>query len=354
MDNKKLKVLHVLKSSVYSGAENVVITLIKHLNNQFEMAYLASQGEIEDVLKRENITYYLLEQYSRKGIAKVFNTFRPDIIHAHDFTATVICSFIKGDYRLISHLHYDPPWVGRWNLKSILYAYCNRKIQRVLLVSENMFQNMVFAGFFKGKAVVVKNPLDLDCIRRKAEEEISNLSKYDIVFVGRFVEQKDPQRFIHLIAKLKESGCTDVSCLMLGEGILEEECRQLIYSLNLADNIWLAGFQDNPYAFMKFASVLVMTSRWEGFGLVIAEANALGVPVLSTPTAGARELLGDGAWELYDSDEMFIKKSKALLLDDTQYEKYARIAAERARGFDNIDEYLLRISAIYTSEVENR
>ena len=54
-NDRKLRVLHVLKSSIYSGAENVAITIIKQLNNRFEFIYVATDGPIREKLEEEKI-----------------------------------------------------------------------------------------------------------------------------------------------------------------------------------------------------------------------------------------------------------------------------------------------------------
>lgn len=348
--SKRFKVLHVLKSSVYSGAENVVITIMKHLGEQFEFAYLAVKGEIEAVLKREQLSYYLLEKYTRKAIGKVIREFEPDVVHAHDFTATVFCSSLKKDFYLISHLHYDPPWVQHWNLKTVLYAGYARKIDKLVLVSHDMISSMVFTKDLKvkpSKICVIKNPLDIRRIKQDAETEGSDCSCYDVIFVGRFVEQKDPQRFIRIINEVKRKGLVNIACIMLGKGELFEECRGLINELELDANIQMAGFQQNPYRYIKNSKILSLTSKWEGFGLVLAEANILGVPALSTKTSGACEVLGKDAWEICNTDAEFTEKITGLLTKDMQYQNIKKAVQKRSQKFDNLEDYMERITLIY-------
>lgn len=353
MENtKKIKVLHVLKSSLYSGAENVAITIIKYLDDAYETAYLAMHGEIEEVLRKEGIHYFLLNKYTRHNISEVIKEYQPDIVHAHDFTATVFCAMIHQPFHLISHLHYDPPWVHNWNLRTVTYWCCKKRIDKVLTVSSDMFQNMVFAKGFAEKIRVVKNPLDIKRIKHNAyNEPYDGPLNIDVIFVGRLVEQKNPQRFIRLVNALKKEGLYNLYSVMLGDGELRGECMRLIKELGLEGNIQLLGFQSNPYAYMNKSSLLLVTSRWEGFGLVIAEANILGVPVLSTKTSGATEVLGKGAWEICESDEAFIQKAKQLLTDSAQYEVKGAEAKERVRRFSKMEDYMSHITSIYEEEV---
>lgn len=347
---EKLKIAHVLKSSIYSGAENVVLTIMKGLREEFEFLYIATEGPIREKLKEEQVPFKLLERFDRKHLSQALNEYQPDIVHAHDFSATVLCAAVPGRFRLISHLHYDPPWVKNWNGKTLCYALCSRRIETILTVSENIFRSMVFAGKCGGKLQVIGNPVDGRQIRSLArlpalqpEEE----SGCDMIFVGRFVEQKNPERFIELVKKAKERGWLEIQAWMLGEGELLEKCRDLISNLKLQDNIGLKGFQSNPYPLIRQAKLLCMTSRWEGFGLVAAEANLLGVPVLSTDNSGCREILGEGAPELCRSDEEFLEKIFLLHESPEVYEQWRQRSLARAEQFDNMDRYMETMAAIY-------
>ncbi len=350
--SRKIRILHVLKSSIYSGAENIVISIIKQLGKNFDLLYLASEGSIRERLDEEKISFVLLEKFNRISLEYVLREYRPDIVHAHDFTATVICASLKGDFRLISHLHYDPPWVNRWNAKTFVYSIFWKRIERVLVVSENMFQNMIFKEKFKDKMIVVGNPIDVENIKQKANLKLLKDKEYcDLIFVGRLVYQKNPQRFIQLVASLKENGWNSISAWILGDGELYFDCKELIDRLDLHENIKMRGFQDNPYPYIKHASIACITSRWEGFGLVAIEASMLGVPVLTTPNSGCREIFGEGAPEICDSDEMFIEKILFLRNSLEEYRIWHDRSLEHSMRFNNMERYMGLLSCIYRNEV---
>jgi glycosyltransferase involved in cell wall biosynthesis len=70
-----------------------------------------------------------------------------------------------------------------------------------------------------------------------------------------------------------------------------------VRELGLEEDVALPGFVDNPYKYMKRAAVFVLSSRWEGFGIVLVEAMALGTPVIATDCpSGPAEILEDGRW----------------------------------------------------------
>ncbi len=343
--NGSIKVLHVLKSSTYSGAENVVITIIKNLPGNYESAYAASDGEIRFVLEKEKIKHYLFDKFTLSNLIKVVKDFDPDIIHAHDFSATVACANLRGRFRIISHLHYDPPWVKTWNLRTMVYVLSTSKISKVLSVSAKSFENMVFSKLIKKKYENVRNPIDI-----KRVLALGNLDEqvgiYDLLFVGRFVEQKNPQRFINIVNLLAQKG-QYLKCAMLGVGDLTEECEQLIAHYGLQKQIELLGFKKNPYIYMKSAKLLCVTSKWEGYGLVVVEANILGTPVLSSYTSGVVEVLGENAIELCGSDQEFIDKIQLLLNNYSEYEEWKNMTLKRVKQLTKLDEYIRKIDQVY-------
>jgi glycosyltransferase involved in cell wall biosynthesis len=82
--------------------------------------------------------------------------------------------------------------------------------------------------------------------------------------------------------------------VILGEGEERPALESLAASLGVADDVSLPGFVDNPYAWMRHASVFAVSSRWEGFGNALVEAMACGTPVVSTLCDGPREILEGG------------------------------------------------------------
>jgi glycosyltransferase involved in cell wall biosynthesis len=83
--------------------------------------------------------------------------------------------------------------------------------------------------------------------------------------------------------------------LILGEGEERHALQRLVETLGVGSDVALPGFAANPFAYMARASMLVQTSRWEGFSNAVAEALACGCPVVATDCAGGtRELLADG------------------------------------------------------------
>lgn len=144
---------------------------------------------------------------------------------------------------------------------------------------------------------VLANPVDIDRVRASAAEPIDDavLPSGDgplIVAAGRLAEAKNYPLMIEAIAELRRR--LPVRLCILGQGELEPSLRQSIAARQLTDAIALAGFQSNPWKYIARADVFLLTSRYEGFGNVLIEAMACGVPVVATASAGTRDIITQG------------------------------------------------------------
>ncbi|MCK0769387.1 glycosyltransferase [Chromohalobacter canadensis] len=116
-----------------------------------------------------------------------------------------------------------------------------------------------------------------------------------ILAVGRLTAQKDYPTLLKAFAALRAH--RDARLVILGEGELRDTLEAMVARLGVAEDVAFLGFVDNPYAWMRQASLFVLSSAWEGFGNVLAEAMACGTPVVSTDCpSGPAEVLENGAW----------------------------------------------------------
>jgi glycosyltransferase involved in cell wall biosynthesis len=144
---------------------------------------------------------------------------------------------------------------------------------------------------------VVPNPVDVDAVRQLASEPIG--AEFDsrwespvLVAAGRLAEAKNYPLMIDAVALLRAR--IDARLFILGEGALEPALRARIAQRRLDDAVTLCGFQRNPWKFIARADAFLLTSHYEGFGNVLVEAMACGVPVIATSSAGTRDIVRDG------------------------------------------------------------
>jgi len=195
---KKIKILHILNTGSYSGAENVVISIIEHSNKYANSVYAGREGSIKEILETKGIDYYKLDHLDIKNIRKAIRKIHPDIIHAHDFTAGIITSFSTVSIPIISHLHNNSPWLKTLCLKSFIYGISCIKYKKILTVSDSIMKEYIFGKQLGKKTKRVGNPVDIYNICEKAEKAFY-VDSYDIVFLGRLSFAKNPFYFLEII-----------------------------------------------------------------------------------------------------------------------------------------------------------
>ena len=285
---KKKTVLHILASNKFSGAENVACTIIENMNEDYNMIYCCPHGPIDETLIKKRIRQAPLNKFNIKNIKKAINNYHPDIIHAHDFRASCIVSFLKCNNTVISHIHQIPIWFTKLNMRTKLYDFCSRKFDKIVFVSNSIYKSYVYKEKIKNKTSILYNYVDEGKILRLSSEKY--LKTYDACFFGRLSSEKNPLEFIHIIDEYKKKYNKTIKACMIGSGNLEAKCKSMISEKQLDDNIDLLGFQENPYKIVKKCKVVIMPSIYEGFGLAAIESVILNKPVLNSGVGGLKEI----------------------------------------------------------------
>lgn len=194
-----------------------------------------------------------------------------------------------------------------------------RSLDKVLVPNRSNFEQLVSVlPDIKHKVHIVNNFCNYDEVYEKSEIEPIEYdkSKINIVTVARISPEKGIDRAINVFNRLKNAGYS-FTYHVIGGGGNYEELRQLVRDNGLNEYIFLHGYDSNPYRYIKNANLFLLPSRNEAAGLVIDEARALGVPVLSTKTVAAEETLAqhDCGWVCENSDDG-LYNGIAKLLDD--------------------------------------
>lgn len=298
-----MKVIQVLNTSEYSGAENVAIGICEGLRERgVEVAYASRIGCVGDVLKQHDVRYIRLKEITVKCIRRMIQEEKPDVVHAHDIFAGVICALaaIGTKCGLVTTLHNNGFENRRVSVKSVLYLIAMIKARKAFFVSKACYDGYMFHKWFAEKCEVLDNIIDVENV---VDIGGSAVKKWDIVYVGRITYQKDPLRLLRVIEMIREE-IVDVRVAIVGDGDMMDETCEEVKRLGLANNVELMGFRDDAIEIMAASRVMLMTSRWEGTPMAVLEAMALHVPVVATPADGLKEVI-DGRW-LCDKDEALV------------------------------------------------
>lgn len=274
----KKKVLHLLFSNSYSGAENVACTIIENVSDKYDVYYCCPRGPIEEILKKRKIKYLPLNKFSLFEVKKIIKNNHFDIIHAHDYKASFMMGLVGFKGKIISHLHCNYDFCSKWNIYTISYYLVMRKFSKIVAVSKEIVDNAIFAKNNKDKFVVIDNVIDKNRVINKSHE--FKTKKYDLIYVGRLTKIKRPEMVIEITRKLKEE-IPNIKTCIIGKGELDEECIELIKKYNLEANVDMLGFCDNPFPYMANSKVGLLPSLHEGLPMTVIESLILRVPVLN-------------------------------------------------------------------------
>ncbi len=187
---------------------------------------------------------------------------------------------------------------------------------------------------------VVHNPIDVAAVNEASREPLEAgdeqaWTRPAIVSAGRLAEAKNYPLLLEAMALLRRR-VPSARLFILGQGDQEPQLRRQIASLGLTDVVRLCGFQRNPWKYFARADVFALTSRYEGFGNVLVEAMACGVPVVVTSSPGPLEVVRDNVDGVIVSEHTAAAVAGALeslLTDDGRRARMAVAARDASRRF---------------------
>ena len=310
---KKIKVFLMIPSLGGGGAEKVMITLLKHLDKkkfQSTLVSIAGQGPYLSLLP-QNASYINLNskkvRYALPKLLKLINDEKPDIVFStlrHLNVYILLFSFffpkqtkiVVRESNTVSHsLEYS----SHKRIHTMLLKRAYPRSDLIICQSKGVANDLIDNFGIKASLIEqIYNPVDLDYIDRMSGEKtidwpFANGQKI-IIAMGKLTKQKGFEYLIKAFAIVSEQYPT-IKMSILGTGPDEQKLKNLARELEVYDKIFFAGFQINPYAYLKNSGFFVLSSLWEGFPNALLEAMACGLPVISTDCpSGPSEIIEQG------------------------------------------------------------
>ncbi|KAF1021676.1 MAG: N-acetyl-alpha-D-glucosaminyl L-malate synthase [Acinetobacter bereziniae] len=271
--------------------------------HQVKIAYLKGNIVVRPENKSIELIYIGLESliYYKSACnkyKKIIKDYQPDIIHSHMVHANIFTRIMRFFYKipkLICSAHNSNE--GGF-LRMLGYRYTNHLSDINTNVSKEATELFKIKKAFDSSAITIYNGIDLSKFRKKevnkSEILLNNIdvNKIIILAVGRLNVQKDYPNLIKAISLLKGNSSQTFKLLIAGDGEQRDAIEELIKKLDLEDDVILLGRRNDIAELMSVADYFVLSSAFEGFGLVVAEAMACETFVVATDCGGVKEVMG--------------------------------------------------------------
>ena len=342
-----MKILHILGTDQMSGAERVHLDILRRLKKDNEVFYASPDGSIRNDVEASGVTFVPLDPERPGNIRDIFRKLSPDVVHAADPRMSFKCA--RAGVPFISHLHANCTWMERICPNSAALAYAAKRAEALIAVSESIPDRFVFRRAMEGKLRVLPNTVDRERILSLSAADHDG--EYDLVFVGRLSDVKRPLLFLEIFEELKAQK-PDATAAVVGDGEMRGDVERYIME-RMIGGVTLFGYDPNPYRIMARSRVMLVTSEYEGFGLVAVEAMTLGIPVVAFPAGGITEIARAGGFISNTAHEAS-SLALDLLRDDELYTDASRRADETSRRYTDVDGYVEKIKEIYEDCVRGR
>lgn len=319
-----MKILYVITGLGQGGAERVVCDLADEMfkkGHEVKIAYLIgdvlTKPEHEEIeVIKVNLSDFktLLPAYIK--LSKIIKKFKPDVVHSHMVHANILMRLVRmlvPINKLISTAHNSNEG-GK--LRMLVYRITHNLADVTTNVSNEAvkaFESMRAVPCDEMRAIY--NGIDLDKFfydlnaRSEIEQEL-NINSDDkiILAVGRLSEQKDYPNLLNAIHALKKECDFAFKLIIVGEGELRALIENTIDRLDIRDNVVLLGRRDDIPQLMSAADLFVLPSKYEGFGLVVAEAMACQCLVVATDCGGVAEVLNNSEFLVSPNNPTLLKE----------------------------------------------
>lgn len=342
-----MKILHILCTDRLSGAERVHLDILSKLKDENEVVYASPDGPVREAVESAGVRFIPCDTDSVRVLKELYKREKPDVVHAADPRMSFKCAIAGIPF--ISHLHNNCPWMKKLSLNSLALKFAVSRADSVIAVSDSVIDDYIFKSSAAGKTYIIPNVVDRNRVERMADADFD--SECDVLFVGRFTEQKRPLLFLEFVKKLTERIPT-LTAIMLGEGELLPESREYA-AKNSIKNVSFLGFDPNPYRIMAKSKLIVFTSHYEGFGLVAVEGMILGKPFLAYPVGGIAKI-AEGGGVTVTTLEGSVDAAYRLLTDRHYYSEASAKAEKCSRCYTDVENYIEKIKSIYAKSVERR
>lgn len=324
-----IRVLHVIGAMDRAGAETFVMNTFRSIDrNQIAYDFLVHTNDdcdYDNEIRSLGGNIYRLPKFNglnypqyKKACRQFFQEHPEiDIVHGHIGSSAPI--YLKeakrAAKRTIAHSHnYSPSRSPSMNMY--------RALARPVVKHADLFFACSYEAavdrFGKGvadseKSLIVNNGIDLTLYQRNSElaKQAKDALGFDkepiFIHIGRFSEQKNHKYLIEVFKGIKER-MPDARLLLVGRGPNEDNVRKLVHDAGLDESVHFLGIRADIPDILRASDVFLFPSLYEGLGIALVEAQAVGLPCLVSDRIPEISIMTDRVQQLpIDDSEMWVE-----------------------------------------------
>ncbi|HEV7180701.1 MAG TPA: glycosyltransferase [Candidatus Baltobacteraceae bacterium] len=308
--------LHILPSIRGYGAERQIVELLTRLSSaEIDAALLTIYAPPEQACDAFAFPVFHAGRKNRRDFLFIgrlvgeIRRFKPDIVHTHTHVGRYWGRFaaLLAGARIV-HTEHNPCDFRRTRLERVADWLLHRVTAKVVTFFPEQGRSLSdFDHFPFEKLAIIPNGLALPDSRSANRTESRKLlavpdDRFAIMVIGRMEYQKNHILALRAVAALPDEVRNAIVIYFAGSGEDETLLRGLARALDLDGAVRFLGYRSDVPKLLDGADLLLMTSWFEGMPLTLLEAMIAGVPIVSTPWTGARNMLGDGRFGFLTAD----------------------------------------------------
>lgn len=352
------------------GAENLVCNLAdKFLERGHEVQLISLLGEPIVTPKSSQVSIYNLRINKRnpatwfsgvRYFSHAIRSFKPDVVHAHSFHSIILARLMRPilNYpKLISTGHSHREGEG---VQGKIYKLTDRLSDVMTNISLESTDTLNRRLNTRKKAITVYNGIDSDVFRFSSKGRSSLRKELDIddgekllVAIGRLNPQKDYPNLIEALKIIeKKNPTSNIKVAFIGDGDIsyKRELQKMIGDKLSRTRVNFLGIRRDIPDCISAADIFVLSSAWEGFGLVVAEAMSCERVVVATDSGGVREVVGDAGFICppQNAEALATALTQAMSLSAPEAEALGKKARNRVVQNFSLDAAVDRWLELYT------
>lgn len=374
MENKKIKILHLLPLGTVGGMEQYVYSLCHFADrNRFDITVcvLFSGGIVSDKIRKTGCRVIVLNMKNGFDLIKALkirSIIRKDgfhIVNIHGQNPLGKLCTILGRPPLIIHTDHGVSIGARVKRKRRVVLFnrlLNPFVHHFIAISEAMRESLQKREKVPAKRITLMyNGIDIESVSGRGEDLQAlkaslniDSSSFVLAMIGRLAEEKEYPLLLKSLSLLKEKGDDFVS-LIIGDGPQRECLEKLSQEMGLGKYVKFLGERQDVAALLEIIDIFVFSSAAEAFSLTLLEAMAAGKPIVAFDVSGVNEAVVNGKTGHlvpFSDSEAFSEGVHSLMNDPHKTEKMGSAAFNRVKTHFTLAKNIKALESLYLSLFE--